>query len=129
VIRVFSFDKKGNNWFLDSVMSKDPQLNFFAGLEEAFARFFSAVFTILLFVVFALGNMPTTTNLSTVEIIIYLGLFWLVYESISYLFFFLFNFFTRRGQGVSMENGESKLANPDSNQVDSFTNEQDTAKK
>jgi hypothetical protein len=123
------FDKTIKTWFRFFIMSQDPQLNFLAGLEEAFARFLSAIFTTLLFVVFALGNPQSGSSLTSTEIIIYLGLFWIVYESLSYLFFFMFNFFARRGQSQNTENDQIKdnVLNP--NKVDSLEKEVNTAKK
>ncbi len=101
-------------------MTNQPQPNFLAGLEEAFARLLSAIFTTLLFVVFALGNPPVVDNLTTTEIIIYLGLFWIVYESLSYLFFFLFVFFNRRGAGSNQEKDTLNTSESDTDAVDSL---------
>jgi len=72
---------------------RQPQSTFFAGLEEFIARLISVCVTIVFFVIYILagGNQLT---LAWTDALGFLALFWLVYESVAFILFLMFRFFS-----------------------------------
>ncbi len=77
---------------------------FFTGLEEVFARFLSLFVSLTLFSVYVTAK--STITLDWYGLAGYLGLFWLIYELLGYVFFLAFVFFSK--DDVSENNYDMK---------------------
>lgn len=69
--------------------------NFFAGLEELFARVASFLLVIIGFVIFILAR-NVNFILDWLGLVQVLSLFWLIYEVLGLIFFQAFHFFARQ---------------------------------
>jgi hypothetical protein len=89
--------------------------SFFSSLEEIFARFFSLVLSLIFFVIYviAAGNK---VELNVVGILQTTLVFWLIYETISFILFTVFRFFASRSTGETSE-PEIKLEENDDNTI------------
>jgi hypothetical protein len=65
--------------------------SFIAGLEELVARIVSLFFSVVFFVVFTYASGEITITWQS--LISYLLIFWLIYESLSYILYLIFKFF------------------------------------
>ena len=89
--------------------------SFFSSLEEIFARFFSLILSVLFFAIYviAAGNK---VELNVVGILQTTLVFWLIYETISFILFTVFKFFASRAAGENTE-PEIKLEKEDDNSI------------
>lgn len=98
--------------------------NFLDGLEETIARIVSLVITLTFFGLFYGSKTPV--SLDWYSLIGVLALFWLVYESVSYLLYVVFNFFSSKNQksvvASNKEAGEKLSINSDLNQENASDN-------
>lgn len=67
-------------------MQQKPN-NFFAGMEEAVARFLSLIVSLIFFSINILSQNPQTLFFDWKNLMIYLAIFWLVYEFCAYFLF------------------------------------------
>ncbi len=78
---------------------------FLAGLEEGFARIIALVLTLIFFLIYTAAVEQVTLN--WLQALAWLGLFWFVYEVISFLLFSVFTFFARNKIAKQDSNTES----------------------
>lgn len=69
--------------------------NFFAGLEELFARLASFLLVVLGFIIFILAR-NVMFQLDWLGLVQVLGLFWVIYEVLGLIFFQAFHFFAKQ---------------------------------
>ena len=70
--------------------------SFFAGIEEVASRALSLILSVLLFSVYALAKEDLYFEIASVAGS--LVLFWLVYETLAYVFFLVFNYFSNKSE-------------------------------
>lgn len=75
--------------------------SFFAGIEELASRAVGLVLTLAGFGVYILAKENLEINQNNVLLVF--GSFWFLYEGLSYIFFLIFRYFTRRGQVEEVE--------------------------
>lgn len=69
--------------------------NFFAGLEELFARLAGFILVVLGFVIFMIAR-DRNFDLNWLGMLQVLGLFWILYEVLGLIFFQAFHFFAKQ---------------------------------
>lgn len=81
------------------------QKSFFAGQEEVFARIISLLLSSLFFVIFTVAK--ETVTLKWDNVLYSLGIFWIIYESLSLLLFQIFKFFAKKNNVITTQKDET----------------------
>jgi hypothetical protein len=75
--------------------------NFFAGLEEIFARLLGLALTLIFFLIYVIA--VDELALGWQQALVVLGIFWLVYETVSLVLFSVFRFFSNQKEEQTKE--------------------------
>ena len=70
---------------------------YLSGMPETIAKFGSFFLVTTMYIIYALADNNKTLTLSISNILIYLSLFWFLYELCSFVLFLLFNYFLKSG--------------------------------
>ena len=90
--------------------------SFFSGLEEVFGRFFSLILSVLFFVIYVIAA-NNKVELNAIGILQVTLVFWLIYETISFVLFSVFRFFASReiskedSPEIKLEKGDDQSIN------------------
>ncbi len=100
-----------------------PIKHFLDGLEETIARIVSLLLSLTFFALYFGGKAPVFTD--WYGLIGVLALFWLVYESVSYLLYIVFNFFSAKSGKDDNSNSKVDTNNFDMNHTENDGNNLD----
>lgn len=86
--------------------------NFFAGLEELFARLASFILVVLGFVIFMIAR-DRIFEFNWLVLLQVLGLFWVLYEFLGLIFFQAFHFFAKQQTPQVISSQEESVKTPE----------------
>jgi hypothetical protein len=89
--------------------------NFLSGMEEAVARFLSLIVSLIFFSINLLSKTPQQIALDWKDLMIYLGVFWLVYEFCAFFLFLVLIQFSKN-KNLQNELDKANLESKDENQ-------------
>lgn len=73
---------------------------FFAGLEEVASRLLSVILCFVFFLIYISARDGQQMILDWPQLLVVLGIFWFVYESISYIMYAIFSYFSRQNEKI-----------------------------
>jgi energy-converting hydrogenase Eha subunit H len=90
--------------------------NFLSGMEEAVARFLSLIVSLIFFSINLLSKTPQQIELDWKNLMIYLGIFWLVYEFCAFFLFLVLIQFSKN-KNLQNELNKANLESKDEKQT------------